>query len=97
MVMGRSTQQEFFDLMMPRMVEELLNQEENVEDLRALFLEADTDHSGFLSIDELYVVLKKQGTDATIEDLIELMNEIDVDRNGELDVDEFVALMNMGD
>lgn len=68
-----------------------------MEDLRAMFLEADIDHSGTLSIDEIYSVILKMGAEITIEELIELMNEIDVDRNGELDIDEFVALMNMGD
>jgi Ca2+-binding EF-hand superfamily protein len=68
-----------------------------MEDLRAMFLEADIDHSGTLSIDEIYSVILKLGAEVTMEELVELMNEIDVDRDGSLDIDEFIALMNMGD
>lgn len=68
-----------------------------MEDLRAMFIEADIDHSGTLSVDEIYSVLLKMGAEVTFDELIELMNEIDVDRNGELDIDEFIALMTMGD
>ena len=68
--------------MMPLMQEELVNQEERVEDLRAKFLEADTDYSGFLSVDELWALLLKMGADVTHEDVVQLMSEIDVDRDG---------------
>lgn len=75
------------------MKEELLAQEDNVEDLRLKFLDADIDHTGALSVDEIYGVLLKLGAELTLDELIELMHEIDVDRNGCLDIDEFVALM----
>jgi Ca2+-binding EF-hand superfamily protein len=65
--------------------------------LRALFLEADVDFSGFLSVMELYNIFKKLGADVSENDIIELMTEIDVDRNGELDIDEFISLMTVGD
>lgn len=94
---GKVDLREFTELMMPKMKEELLHQEDSMEDLRAQFLDADIDHSGTLSVDEIFNVLLKMGAEVTMEELIELMNEIDVDRNGELDIDEFVALMNMGD
>lgn len=62
-----------------------------------MFLDADIDHSGTLSVDEIYSVILKLGAEVSIEELVELMNEIDVDRDGTLDIDEFIALMNMGD
>ncbi len=65
--------------------------------MRALFLEADVDFSGFLSVMELYNIFKKLGADVSENDIIELMTEIDVDRNGELDIDEFISLMTVGD
>jgi Ca2+-binding EF-hand superfamily protein len=65
--------------------------------LRALFLEADVDFSGFLSVMELYNIFKKLGADVSENDIIELMTEIDVDRDGELDIDEFISLMTVGD
>lgn len=79
--------------MMNKMKEELLSQEDNAEDLRMKFLDADVDHTGALSVDEIYGVLLKLGAELSMEELVELMHEIDVDRNGHLDIDEFVALM----
>lgn len=85
------------ELMLPKMKEELLSNEDSLEDLRSMFLDADVDHSGTLSVDEIYSVILKMGAEITIEELIELMNEIDVNRDGSLDIDEFIALMSMGD
>jgi hypothetical protein len=62
-----------------------------------LFLDADVDHSGTLSVDEIYSVILKLGAKVTEEELVELMNEIDVNRDGTLDIDEFMALMSLGD
>jgi Ca2+-binding EF-hand superfamily protein len=67
-------------MMLPKMLEDLLKQEENVEDLRAKFLEADVDQSGTLTIDELYSVLLKMGVDNINHDeLRALMAEMDAD------------------
>ena len=41
-------------MMLPFMQGELTSQEESVEDMRAKFLEADIDGSGFLNVDELW-------------------------------------------
>ena len=82
--------------MLPIMQEQLLNQEDNIEDLRKKFLEADVDGSGALSVEELYAALKKAGAQVSCEDIVQLVTEIDVDRDGELDIDEFVALMTHG-
>lgn len=94
---GRLDKREFTDLMLPKMKEELLSSEESVEDLRAMFIDADIDHSGTLSIDEIYSVILKLGAKIEQNELIELMNEIDVDRDGTVDIDEFMALMSLGD
>jgi Ca2+-binding EF-hand superfamily protein len=75
------------------MKEELLSQEDNVEELRAKFMDADIDHTGTLTVDEIHGVLLGMGAELTIDELVELMHEIDIDRNGTLDIDEFVALM----
>jgi Ca2+-binding EF-hand superfamily protein len=64
------------------MLDQLLAQEDNVEDMRQVFLEADVDYSGYLSVSELWAALKKKGADVTLNDVIELMAEIDVDRDG---------------
>jgi hypothetical protein len=77
------------------MKEELLSNEDNVEQLRSTFMDADIDHTGTLSVDEIYSVLLRMGAELSLDELVELMNEIDVDRNGTLDIDEFVALMSV--
>ena len=51
--------QEFQDLMKPIMIEQLISTEDNVEEIRAIFREADTDYSGYLTADEVYAVLLK--------------------------------------
>ena len=60
-------------------------------------MEADTDYSGYLSINELWQALKKQGADVTLDEVCQLMAEIDIDRDGQLDIDEFISLMKQGD
>ena len=90
---GRLALNEFTELMMKQMKEELLAQEDNIEELRAKFLDADIDHSGTLSVDEIFSVLLRMGADLSMDELVELMHEIDVDRSGSLDIDEFIALM----
>jgi calmodulin len=92
---GKLDMQEFGTLMLGKMKEELLSSEDNVEDLKAKFLDADVDCSGSLTVDEIYSVLLKMGAELTLDELVELMYEIDVDRNGSLDIDEFIALMTV--
>jgi len=94
---GRLNIDEFTQLMLPKMKEEMMKQEDNMEDFKNMFLDADIDRSGTLSIDEIYSVIKKMGADVSMEEMVEMMTEIDVDRDGTLDIDEFVALMSMGD
>jgi Ca2+-binding EF-hand superfamily protein len=77
------------------MKEELLSYDDNVEELRAKFRDADVDYSGSLSVDEIFGVLLSMGADLKMEELIELMNEIDQDRSGTIDIDEFVALLSV--
>ena len=43
-----------------------------------MFKDADTDYSGYLSADEVYTVLLKNGIDLSYDELIELINEFDV-------------------
>ena len=68
-----------------------------MEDLRKVFLEADVDYSGYLSVGELWAALKEKGADISLDDVCQLMAEIDIDRDGQLDIDEFISLMSLGD
>lgn len=56
--------------MKPKFLEQVLSQEDSLEDFRALFVEADTDNTGFLSADEIYNVLVKQGIVVTFEEMV---------------------------
>jgi len=67
--------------------------DKEVEDLRKLFLDTDTDGSGTISIDEMkkaFIQLGLTGKSAEIESL---MIEIDTDGSGEIDYTEFIASM----
>lgn len=77
-------------MMLPLMINEILEKKDNIQDLRALFLEADVDGSGFLDVSELYAAIKKMGADITEDELAVLMAEIDVDKNSVIDIDEFI-------
>jgi len=88
---------EFEQLMRPKILEMMLTSEDNVEATRALFREADIDYSGYLTADEVWNVLIKQGVDVEFEDLVLLMDEFDMDGDQGLDIDEFVAMMNLGE
>jgi centrin-1 len=44
---------EFYILMMPMLKEELFRQEDQLEDLRALFRESDIDRTGYLTVNEI--------------------------------------------
>lgn len=59
-----------------------------------MFKDADADYSGYLTADELYTVLIKNGVDLSYDELIELIQEFDVSGDAQLDIDEFVAMMN---
>ena len=64
---------QFIDLINPMMIDQLMNQNEQVQDLRKLFLEADVDGSGMLSVEELYAALKKLGAEVQVDDIVSLM------------------------
>ena len=71
------------------LLDELFKADYDLEDLRDKFKDADTDNSGFLSIDELYACLIKQGTNITRHDCIELFKEFDTSGDRLVDIDEF--------
>lgn len=84
----------FMRLMKPEMQNRLLEQDDKIEEFRAMFKDADVDYSGYLTSDEVYTVLLKHGFDLEFEELVELMNEFDASGDARLDIDEFVAMMN---
>lgn len=87
---GRISKSEFFDIMKEGMLDDLVSGDDMLEDLRAKFKEADTDYSGFLSVEEFYACLLRMGADVTEKEVIELFMEFDTDQNREIDIDEFI-------
>jgi Ca2+-binding EF-hand superfamily protein len=83
--------------MLPILLDELVSKEDRTEDIRAMFKEADTDYSGFLSIDEMYACLLKMGADVTKQEVIDLFTEFDINGDMQIDIDEFVAIMSFGE
>jgi Ca2+-binding EF-hand superfamily protein len=45
------------------LIDELVNSDDQLEDMRAKFKEYDTDYSGFLTVDEFYACLLSMGVD----------------------------------
>ena len=86
--------QEFNQLMLNFKQERALDQDDQLDRFRAMFCDADTDYSGYLSVDEIYSVMLKQGIELTNEELIELIFEFDVSGDGLIDIDEFVEMMD---
>ena len=50
---GYIDKEEFVHIILPKFKEEMLMMENNLEDLRRIFKEADLDHSGYLDKKEL--------------------------------------------
>ena len=94
---GRITLDELISLLRPILLEELVSKESSVEEIRAMFKEADTDYSGFLSIDEMYVCLLKMGVNVSRQEIVKLFMEFDINGDMQIDIDEFVAIMSFGD
>ena len=76
---GKISQFEFFELMKPIILDELVASDSQVEDMRAKFKEADTDYSGFLSVDEFYACLLSMGADVSRQEVINMFTEFDAD------------------
>ena len=87
---------QFDKLMYPIMLDDYISFEENVDDLKRVFLEADVDYSGKLSVDQLYFALKNNNMEISKTECVELMLEVDIDQCGGLDIDEFLSIFGSG-
>ena len=93
-VNGQISKKNFKKFMMDFIKENILEVENDINELRAMFYEADLDKSGFLDMDELYNFFKvKLKANITRDELKNLVRSVDLDYNLELDVDEFIDLM----
>ena len=92
---GKLSKKEFQDIMLEKMTNELIEDEDAVYDMNTMFHNADINKDGYLSIDELYIMFKQFDVNVTYDEIVSFMREIDVDKDGRLDIDEFIALMTM--
>lgn len=93
---GKISKSEFHILMEPIILNEFIAPEQEVEDFRAIFIDADTDFSGFLSIDEFYQAMLKMGVGVSRKEVVNLFTEFDINGDMQIDIDEFVTLMSAG-
>lgn len=74
------SKQEFIDFMLEFFKKILYEQEDDLSYLKQLFYEADKDHSGFLSKDEIYNLFNlKLEVEITKEELDEMLGAFDED------------------
>jgi Ca2+-binding EF-hand superfamily protein len=91
---GSISKGEFKKYMTKFLKENILEIENDINELRAMFYEADLNHSGFLDMDELYNFFNlKLRANITRDELKALVQSIDLDYDGEVDIDEFITLM----
>jgi len=64
---------------------------DELEDLRAVFIEADIDRDGWLDVDEVKDVIRGAGYDMGGNQLSMLLQEVDVGRDGKINLNEFLA------
>ena len=91
---GKISKKNFKKYMTDFLKENILEVENDINELRAMFYEADLNKSGFLDMDELYNFFKiRLQADITRDELKKLVQSVDLDYDGELDIDEFISLM----
>lgn len=83
--------------MLPILLDELVAGDDHLEDMRAKFREADTDYSGFLSVDEFYACLLSMGTDVSRQEVVNMFTEFDVNQDMQIDIDEFIKFFSVGE
>lgn len=91
---GKISKENFKKFMADFLKEKILEVENDINELRAMFYEADLDKSGFLDMDELYNFFNvRLEAHITRDELKNLVKAVDLDYNGSLDIDEFIDLM----
>ena len=70
-----------------------VSQTDLIDELQATFALFDHDHNGFISHEEISVLMRCLGFRPAIETLRELVDQHDKDRDGQLDFSEFCSLL----
>lgn len=71
--------------------------EDKLSEYKEAFDMFDKDGSGFISIDEIFSIMKNFGNPMTKGEIKKMISSIDEDGNGELDFEEFITFMKMTD
>ena len=57
-----------------------------------MFLKADADYSGLLSLEELHLGIRDMGADVTQDQLADMLSDFEIERDGQIDMDTFIAI-----
>jgi len=91
---GKISKENFKKYMTNFLKDIILKVENDINELRSMFYEADLNHSGFLDMDELYNFMNiKLHSNITRDELKSLVQSVDLDYDGEVDIDEFIDMM----
>ncbi|XP_037927408.1 neo-calmodulin-like [Teleopsis dalmanni] len=85
---GKMDFQSFFNF-----IESKIKQFETDDDLSEVFHILDKDSNGYITANELGMVVNNLGQKLTEEQLTEMINEVDTDGDGQISYEEFINIM----
>ena len=84
---------EFRAIMEDTLKVEILAQEDDMQDLRSKFMEADYLKLGYLEPQQAINCIRKIGVNATDEEIAHLISMADTNSDGKIDIEEFMLIM----
>ena len=90
---GKIEFDEFKSFVEENIKREILKQEDEMQDLREKFIQADLMRVGYLTKEQLFEILKSNKADITQDELNHLISFADYNHSGTIDIDEFMLLM----
>lgn len=90
---GKIEYEEFKSFVEETVKKQVLDQEDDMQDLRQKFVEADLMKVGYLTPEQLFDILRSTKADITHEELVYLISYADANHDGKIDIDEFMLLM----
>ncbi|CAG9322011.1 unnamed protein product [Blepharisma stoltei] len=90
---GKIEWQEFKGFMEEMIKKNIMEQEDELQDMRQKFQQADFMKLGYLTTPQLLSVFQQMGCDITEEELSHLVALADTNHDGKIDIDEFMLIM----